>query len=182
MELQLHLNNTSVASNVWVSASRGRMEGPSRISRPHVLSGLIFLVGSQRCHAALLSNWLGEGPDPHHFNRAAGRGRVRGYLPLGAGRAGRRPSADAAHGCGQCTHNGGQDVEGTLKRSSCGKRCRGRQHCLGNAGGRTLSTAVEVQDKDGHLFCGTLFFFHQNWSFINTFVYSPTWLIKLDTK
>lgn len=47
----------------------------------------------------------------------------------------------------------------TLKRSSCGKRRRGRQHCLGNAGGRTLSTAVEVQDKDGHLFCGTFFFF-----------------------
>ena len=50
----------------------------------------------------------------------------------------------------------------TLKRSSCGKRHRGRQHCLGNAGGRTLSTAVEVQHKGGHLFCGAFFFFFIN--------------------
>ena len=38
------------------------MEGPSRISRPHVLlSGLIVLVGSQRCPCCIALKLVGGG-------------------------------------------------------------------------------------------------------------------------
>lgn len=111
MELQLHLNKyIGGIECVGFCLPEGSMEGPSRISRPHVLSGLIFLVGSQWCHAALLSNWLGEGPDPTILTV------LRGGEEAGATYHLQDVGGDhlhAAHGCGQCTHNGGQDVEGT---------------------------------------------------------------------
>lgn len=170
-----------MASNLWVSvfqrvAWRDLQGSPG----PMCCQGSLFWWEASGVHAALLSNWLGEGSRPHHFDCAGERGRGGGPLTIC------RTSAETICMQHMAVASAHTMVDRTLrahtlKRSSCGKRRRGRQHCLGNAGGRTLSTAVEVQDKGSHLFRGA-FFFHQHWSITDTFVYSPTWLIKLDTK
>ena len=157
------------------------MEGLQGSLGPMHCQGSLSWWEASSVHAALLSNWLGKGARAHHFECAGARGRGRGPLTIC------RTSAETICMPHMAVASAHTMVDRTLrahtlKRSSCGKRCRGRQHCLGNADGRILSTTIEVQDKGGQLFCGAFFSFHRNCSFIDTFVYSPTWLIKLDTK
>ena len=92
-------------------SSRGQHGGTSRISRPHALSGLIVLVGSQQCPCCIALKLAGEGGQSPPLWVCWGEGERQGatyHLQDISG-----DHLHAAHGCGQCTHNGGQDVEGT---------------------------------------------------------------------
>lgn len=161
-------------------SSRGQHGGTFKDLQAPCAVRAHFPGGKPAVSCCIALKLVGGGARPHHFNRAAGRGRGGSYLPS-AGRR-RRPSACSTWlwpvhtqwWTGRWGHTHWRGVP-------AGKDAEGVSTVLAMQAAGPSALPLRSRTRTATCFVG-LFFFHQNWSFINTFVYSPTWLIKLDTK